>query len=140
MVPIFGHFGLELFVDDLGGAFPLPKEVEDAARANGIKDIKYGKLDDFISEVDALMLTRGLQKGIIDLPKDKEDAVLKLYRPINKEHMKKLRKDAILYMIKPKIFEVERDVDSDQRTNLAVPEPFSEAGLAVLTYLLGIKV
>lgn len=142
MIPILGYFGIDLVIDDLGH-FPLPKEVEDAARKNGIKSLRYDKLDNFIGDVDLLVLTRGLQKGIIPpdkFSKEKEEMVLKLYQPINKEHMKKMKKDSILYMLKPLIFEVERDVDSDPRAAYAQPEPFTEAAMAVMTYLLGMKI
>ena len=49
-----GYLGVDLVIDDLGH-FPLPKEVEAAARQNGIKSIKYDKLDNFIGEVDLLV-------------------------------------------------------------------------------------
>ena len=140
MVPILGFYGVELYIDDLGH-FPLPKEVEEQAKKNGIKKIEYGKLNDILPVVDILLVTRGLQKGIIQLPKDKEEEILKLYKPINTEHMKKMRKDAVLYMIKPRIFEIEKEVDDDPRArSLKEPEPFTECALAVMTYLLDIKV
>lgn len=139
MVPVFGMYGAELFIDDLGH-FPLPKEVEEKAKANGLKGITYDKLDNFISDVDVLFLTRGLQKGIIDLPKEKEEMILERYKPINTEHMKKLRKDALLFMIKPRIFEVEKEVDSDPRATHVKKEPYVEIGAALMTYLLDIPV
>lgn len=142
MVPIMGMFGIDLVIDDLGH-FPLPKEVEDKARANGIKNIRYDKLDNFIGDVDILMLTRGLQKGIIPpdkFPKEKEELILKSYKPINKEHMKKLRKDAILYIIKPRIFEIEKEVDSDPRSAYMRDEPYAAMAAAVITHFLNIKV
>lgn len=141
-VPVLGHFGVDLVIDDLGH-FPLPKEVETAALANGIKSFKYDKLDNFIGEVDALILTRGLQKGIFPegtFPKEKEELILQSYKPINKEHMKKLKNDSILYIFKPRIFEIEKDVDSDPRSVYAGQEPYTEAALALMTYLLGVKV
>jgi len=142
LVPVLGYYGVDLIIDDLG-SFPLPKEVEERALANGLKSIKYDKLDNFIGEVDALILTRGLQKGIIPadkFPKEKEELILKNYKPINKEHMKKMRSDAILYMLKPLIFEVERDVDSDPRATYAQKEPWSAAVAAILSYCLEIKI
>ncbi|MEK7463628.1 MAG: hypothetical protein AAB610_00700 [Patescibacteria group bacterium] len=142
MVPIMGMFGVDLVIDDLGH-FPLPKEVEDKARANGIKGIRYDKLDNFIGDVDILMLTRGLQKGIIPadkFPKEKEELILKSYVPINKEHMKKMKKDAVLYMLKPRIFEIETDVDSDPRAAYAKEEPFVEFAAALITHFLNIKI
>ncbi|MBI2637223.1 MAG: hypothetical protein HYW81_03470 [Parcubacteria group bacterium] len=142
MVPIFGLYGMDLVVDDLGH-FPIPKYVEEKARANGLKDLRYDKLDNFIGDVDILFLTRGLQKGIIPadkFPKEKEEAILKSYKPITREHMKKLRKDAILYMLKPRIFEVEKDVDDDPRAAYSKKEPYAELGAALITYYLGIDV
>jgi aspartate carbamoyltransferase catalytic subunit len=142
MVPVFGFYGMELFIDDLGH-FPLPKEVESEARANGLKGIQYGKLDEFIGTVDILFVTRGLQKGIIPadkFPPEKEELILKSYKPITVEHMKRLRQDAILYMLKPRIFEIEKDVDEDPRAVYAKPEPYVQAALALLTYTLDIPV
>ncbi len=141
MVPIFGMYGMDIVIDDLG-AFPLPKEVEEKAKANGLKGLRYDKLDNFIGDVDVLFLTRGLQKGIIPpdkFPKKKEELILKSYKPITKEHMKKLRKDAILFMLKPRIFEVEIDVDSDPRAAYAKREPYAEMGAALITYYLGLQ-
>jgi aspartate carbamoyltransferase catalytic subunit len=142
LMPIFGLYHMDVVIDDLGH-FPLPKEVEEKAKANGLKGLRYDKLDNFIGDVDVLFVTRGLQKGIIPegkFPKEKEEKILKLYKPINTEHMKKLRKDAYLYMITPCIFEVEKDVFPDPRCIHTKKSPWSEKGLAVLTYLLGIKV
>ena len=142
MAPIMGHFGVELFIDDFG-EFPLPKDVEEKAKKNGLAKLKYDKLDNFISEIDLLIVTRGLQKGIIPedkFPKEKEELIMKKYKPINKEHMKKLSKDAYLDMLTPLIFEIERDVDPDPRAIYSKKEVHSEAMLAVITYMMGIKV
>lgn len=142
LVPILGFWGIELFIDDLGH-FPLPKEVETAAHKNGIKNIKYDKLDNFIGDVDVLIVTRGLQKGIIPagkFPKEKEEMILKLFKPINRSHMDKMKSESVVYMITPLIFEIERDLDSDPRMSHSKPKNYSEVGLAVMTYLLGIKV
>jgi len=142
LVPILGMYGADLYIDDLGH-FPVPKDIEEKARKNGLKDLHYGKLDDFIGEIDILMVTRGLQKGIIPpdkFPKEKEEMILKLYKPITKDHMKKLRKDAILFMLKPRIFEIETDVDSDPRACYSKQEPWNELGAAVAAYYLNIKI
>ena len=142
MVPIFGMYGIDLVIDDLGH-FPLPKDVEEQAKKNGLKSLRYDKLDNFIGDVDILFVTRGLQKGIIPegkFPKGKEEQILKLMRPITKEHMKMLRRDAILYMIKPRIFEVEKDAAADPRAAYARIEPYVEVALSIFTYVLGIKV
>ncbi len=142
MVPLLGMYGVDLYIDDLGH-FPLPKDVEDAAKTQGLKSLKYDKLKNFISEIDVLFVTRGLQKGIIPpdkFPPEKEELILKSYRPISKQDVAKMRQDAVLYMIKPRIFEIDKDVDADPRAVYARPEPFVEVALAVMTYLMGIKV
>lgn len=142
IVPLLGRYGVELYIDDLGH-FPLPKDVEEAAKAEGLKSIKYDKLENFIGDVDILFVTRGLQKGIIPadkFSKEKEDLVLKSYRPIGLADVQKMRKDAILYMIKPRIFEIDKEVDADPRAAYARVEPYTEVALAVLTFLLDIKV
>jgi aspartate carbamoyltransferase catalytic subunit len=142
LIPVMGLYGMELIVDDLGG-FPVPEEIAERAMKNGLKSLTYDKLDNFIGEVDILLVTRGLQKGIIPadkFPKEREEFILKAYKPITTEHMKKLRPDAFLSMITPRIFEIEKDVDADPRATYAQKEPFSEVGLAVMTYLLGIDV
>lgn len=142
LVPIMGLYGIELYIDDLG-EFPLPKEVEERTRANGIKKLEYAPIQNWIGIVDALLVTRGLQKGIISadkFPKEKEDAILKKYKPINMELVSKMRKDAIVYMIKPLIFEIDRAVDKDPRAVYAHPEPYTETALAILTFLWSIPV
>lgn len=142
MVPIFGMYGIDLYIDDLGH-FPLPKEVEEEAKKNGLKSLKYDKLENFIGDVDILFLTRGLQKGIIPadkFPPEKEKMILESYKPITKEHMKKMRQDGVLYMLKPRIFEVEKDVDPDPRAAYSKDEPFTEMGAAMITYYLGINI
>lgn len=142
MLPVFGLFGMEVYVDDLGH-FPFPKDIEEKAKANGLKKLVYGKLDDFIGEVDILFLTRGLQKGIIPpdkFPEEKEELILKSYRVLTTEDMKKLRKDAVLYMLKPRIFEVDPEVDKDPRAAYAQEEPYHEVVAAFITHFLDIKV
>lgn len=142
MLPVLGMLGVEMFVDDLGH-FPFPEEIVKTAKEKGLRGLTYDKLDNFIGDVDVLIVTRGLQKGIIPpdkFPKEKEEQIIKLFQPITTEHMKKLRKDAILYMLKPRIFEIEKNVDSDPRAAYARHEPFVECAVAVMTYLLGIPV
>ena len=142
LTPILGMYGVELFVDDLG-YFPLPKDVEDVAKRNGLKNLTYGKLDDFLAKIDTLLVTRALQVGIIPedkFPKEKQEKIMKSFIPINMTHVNKMREDASIFMIKPLIFEVDREVDSNPRAMYAQPEPWSEIAVAVMTYLLDIAV
>lgn len=142
MVPIMGYYGMKIVMDDLGH-FPLPKDIEERAKKNGLAELRYDKLDNFIGDVDVLICTRGLQKGIIPegkFPKEKEELILKSYKPITTEHMKRLRKDAVLDMITPRIFEIDRSVDSDPRAIYSKKRYFTELVLAVMTHLLDVKV
>lgn len=142
LIPIMGMYKMSLVVDDLGH-FPVPKEVEEQAKANGLKELRYDKLDNFLGDIDVLTVTRGLQKGIIPedkFPKEKKELILKSYKPINTDHMKKLRPDAILSMIPPRIFEIEKEVDSDPRALHSKKTQNVESGLAIMTYLLDIEV
>ena len=142
MMPIFGMFGMDVVIDDLGH-FPLPKDIEEKSKENGLKGLRYDKLENFIGDVDILFLTRGLQKGIIPpdkFPKEKEELILKSYKPITKADVEKMRQDAILYMLKPRIFEVELDAEQDPRVAHVKKEPYAELGAALITYYLGIKI
>lgn len=142
MLPIMGYYGMDVVVDNLG-ILPIPENIVEKAKQNGLKRFEYGKLDDFIGDVDILICTRGLQKGIIpadQFSKGQEEEILKNYKPINPDHMKKLRQDAYLSMLLPLIFEIDRAVDADPRALYMKKEPFTECGLALFTYLLGIKV
>jgi len=142
MMPILGLYGVEVVIDDLGH-FPLPKDIEQKAKDNGLKSLTYDKLDNFIGDVDILFLTRGLQKGIIPpdkFSKAKEEMILKKYKPITTAHMKKLRKDAFLYMIKPNIFEVDKAVDSDPRAMHSKREPYMELATSIISFYLDIDI
>ncbi len=142
LVPIFGLYGVELLIDDLG-YFPLSSDIEERAKQNGLKGLTYAPLDSFIGDVDLLMVTRGLQKGIFPegtFPKEKEELILKTYVPIGLPHMKKLRKDAQLFMITPRIFEIDLAVDPDPRCMHTKHQPYTEACLALSTVILGIEV
>ena len=55
-------------------------------------------------------------------------------------YIRDIRKDAVLTMITPRIFEIDREVDSDPRVIFSKKQYFTEVHLAVITYLLGIKV
>src|SRR3989344_1110388 len=142
LAPILGLYNVDLYIDDLGH-FPLPDDVEKITRENGIKNIMYGKLDEFIGEIDSLLVTRALQKGIIpedEFPQEKQDEIMKNFITLNIDHVQKMREDATVFMIKPLIFEVDKSVDGDSRAVYTKPEPWAECALAVMTYLLGIRI
>lgn len=138
MIKILGYYGVQVFIDDINGNFPLPKDVEEQAMKNGMKSIKYDKLDNFIGEVDWLIIPNAVPT--VHITKKQEAALKKYYKPINTEHMKKLRKDAWLDMVTPCVYEVEKDVYPDPRTVFTKKETNTELTLALMTYYLDINV
>jgi aspartate carbamoyltransferase catalytic subunit len=142
MLPIFGMYNTEVFVDDLGH-FPFPDEVVASATKQGMQNITYSKLDDFIGDIDVLFVTRALQKGIIpddQFPQEKQDQIMAAFKPLSLDQVQHMKPEARVFMIKPLIFEVDKSVDSDPRAAYTQYEPFSEIGMAVMTTLLGIDV
>ncbi|MDP3740975.1 MAG: hypothetical protein Q8R08_01450 [bacterium] len=135
---ILGYYGVEMFIDDLDGNFPLPKDVEEVAYKNGIKSIKYDKLENFIGEVDWLIIPNAVPTVKITPEQDK--ALKENYKPINTGHMKKLRQDAFLDMITPCVFEIEKDVYPDPRAVFTKKEIHTEYALALMTYFLDVEV
>ncbi len=138
MVKVLGYYGAEVFIDNLDGNFPLPKDVEAEAMKNGMKSIKYDKLDNFIGEVDWLLIPNAVPT--VPITNEQKKALADNYKPINTDHMKKLRKDAWLDMITPCVFEIEKDVYPDPRAIFTKKELHTEFALALMTYFLDIKV
>ena len=138
LVKILGYYGVELYIDDLDGHFPLPKDVEETAKKNGMKSIKYDKLDNFIGDVDWLIIPNAVPT--VHISDEQQKALDTYYKPINTGHMKKLRKDAWLDMITPCVFEIEKDVYPDPRAVFTKKEIHTEYALALMTYFLDIKV
>lgn len=137
-VKILGYYGVELYIDDLNGNFPLPQDVEETAKKNGIKSITYGKLDDFIDKVNWLIIPNAVPT--VHITEQQQEVLDKNYKPINTDQMKKLRADAWLDMITPCVFEIEKDVYPDPRTIFTKKEIHTEYALALMTYFLDIKV
>jgi aspartate carbamoyltransferase catalytic subunit len=142
MIPVFGYYNIKLVVDDLGG-FPIPKDVEEKAKSNGLAELKYDKLENFISEVDLLIATRALQKGIItdkDFSKEKEDFIMNNYKVFTMKEINKLKPGAFFDMLTPRVFEVDKTVDSDPRAIYHQYGYFVESALALMTYLMDVDV
>lgn len=138
MIPIMGFFGIDLYIDDLA-LFPLSEDLLALTRKNGIRNITTGKLDEYISELDVLVVTRGLQKGIFkegQFPKEKEEEILKSFRPVDSELMEKMKSDAYLEMIPPRIFEIDTALDSDPRSIYSQKIYYAEAILSMMLHLL----
>lgn len=56
LLPLLGYYGANVFVDDLQGHFPFPKDVAEAAHGNGLGALEYDRLDRFIDRVDWLVV------------------------------------------------------------------------------------
>lgn len=140
MVKILGYYGAEVLVDDIHGNFPLPDDVVGQAKKNGIESITYDQLDNFIEEVDWLLISDAAPMLTNSLT-EKEGAILKrYYKPINTEHMKRLRQDAWLDMVTPIIYEIEKDVYPDPRCIFMKKELHTELAVALMTYFLDVHV
>ncbi|HAZ28970.1 MAG TPA: hypothetical protein DCY48_04330 [Candidatus Magasanikbacteria bacterium] len=137
LIPVLGHYGVDLVIDDLGGKFPIKQETVDAAKQNGLKNLTYDTLDNFIGDVDALILTKA---GGSALSPELTEHVKKTFVPVNREKMKMMRDDAQLVVITPRCGEVNEDVDPDPRSLHMKYAPYREVAVAVVTYLLGIEV
>jgi len=138
LVPVLGYYGMSIAVDDLGH-FPFSEEVVSSAKKKGLAQLSYNTLDDFISEVDYLLVPHALQTGIQssdEVLKKQQEVISKKFKPITKEHMKKLRKDAFLDMVAPRMFEVERDVDSDPRAIFTKKAIHTHAAVALVEHVL----
>lgn len=135
---ILGYYGTEVIVDDLDGNFPVPEDVVDVAKKNGLKSLKYDKLENFIGDIDWLLIPNAVPT--VPITDKQKKALDKHYKPINTSHMKKLRKDAFLDMITPCVFEIEKDVYPDPRAVFTKKEIHTEYCLALMTYFLDIDV
>jgi aspartate carbamoyltransferase catalytic subunit len=142
MLPVMGYYNLEVVADNFG-ILPVPENVITRAKENGLKSFEYDSLENFIGDIDLLICTRGLQKGILSrdqFSEEQEKEVIEKYKPITTEHMKKLRNDAQVMMLFPRIFEIDREVDSDPRAMYMKKMYFEETLLAIMTYVMGIDV
>jgi len=138
MIPIMGFFEIDLYIDDLN-LFPVDVKILETARNNGIKNITIGRLDESIADLDVLVVTRGLQKGIFkegEFSKEKEEEILKTFRPISLEILSKMKNDALVEMIPPRIFEIDTEVDNDPRAIYSQKIYYAEVILAMILHLI----
>lgn len=138
MIPIMGFFEIDLYIDDLN-LFPVDVKILETARNNGIKNITIGRLDESIADLDVLVVTRGLQKGIFkegEFSKEKEEEILKTFRPISLEILSKMKNDALVEMIPPRIFEIDTEVDNDPRAIYSQKIYYAEVILVMILHLI----
>jgi aspartate carbamoyltransferase catalytic subunit len=90
----------------------LPREFIAELKANKVDFEELNNLEEKLSELDVLYMTR-VQKerfaNMADYEKVKDLFILK------KDHLKKLKKNAIIMHPLPKINEIEKEIDSDPR-------------------------
>ena len=137
MIPLFGHYGMEVIVDDLDGKFPVDDATVRKAMDNGLKSLEYGKREDFIGDVDALVLTKA---GGSALTPELAEHVKSSFEPVGNAELAKMKDDAQLVVITPRCGEVLDEVDSDPRSLHMLYTPFQEAAVAMMSYLLGVEV
>ena len=137
LLPILGYYGAKVFVDDVQGHFPFPKDVEEAAHKHGLGSLTYSPFEAFIKQLDWLVVCNAIPTAAIT--EAQRAPVKKHYRAISTRDMKSLRQDAWLDGIPPCVFEIERDVCSDPRTVFTKKEIHVEYVLALMTYLISLK-
>jgi aspartate carbamoyltransferase catalytic subunit len=137
LLPVFGHYGMDVFIDDLGGKFPIADHVVEKAKQNGMKSLTYDSFDNFIEDIDVLVLTKA---GGSALTPELAEHVNKTYNPVGLSEMSKMKDDAMLMVITPRCGEVKDEVDSDPRSLHMKYAPYQEGALAVMTYLMGVDV
>jgi len=137
LLPILGYYGTKVFVDDVQGHFPFPIDVEEAARRNGLGSLTYRPLEEFITQLDWLVVCNAVPTASIT---DAQHAAVKEnYRAICTRDMNGLRKNAWLDGIPPCVCEIERNVLSDPRTIFTKKEIHVEYVLALMTYLMNLN-
>ena len=114
----------------------LPREFIQELKKNGVDFEESRSLEEKLPELDVLYMTR-VQKERFANAKDYEK--VKDLFILKKEHLKKMKKDAIIMHPLPKINEIEVEVDADPRAAY-----FREAQnglyirMALLCYVLGL--
>ncbi len=137
LIPVLGLYGADIVIDDLGGKFPIREEVVARAKQNGLKNLTYDALNNFIGDVDVLVLTKAGGKA---LAPDLSEHVKQTFNPVGLAEMAKMRSEALLAVITPRCGEVKDEVDSDPRSLHMKYTPYTEVAVAVMTYLLDVDI
>lgn len=142
MARAMSHFGVIFYEDAVIPEFQLPKNIFQEVAQNGCQYIQT-KLDNFIGEVDCLIVTEGLPQAGED-PKVMEK-FNQNFSPISQKELDLLKRDAILIIDEPRAMSDGRsvampEVDSDKRESTKEAlESIIYTNMALITYLLNIK-
>ncbi len=142
-VKVFSRFGVKFYEDSVVPEFKLPKYIRKIIKDNNSVYME-SKLNDFIDKVDYLFIVEGL-------PQSGENPELikkfnKAFVPFSKNHLKKIKKTAIVNAFEPRTttdgrLTALKETDNDPRmqTKLLI-EKFNYTTMAIITYLLNIDV
>ncbi|MFA6896065.1 MAG: hypothetical protein WC242_02525 [Candidatus Paceibacterota bacterium] len=143
MIKMLSIMGVTMYEDPVIDEFETPPHIKDFVKKTGGQLIR-GKLEDFISKVDSLIIMEGL-------PQPGEDPGLvekynKLVKIFTEKDLELVKPDAFIQYVTPRILTdgrltVEKEVDKDSR--VIVKDFLREwvyASMGLYTYLLNVKV
>lgn len=140
---VLGRFGVEFIEDSVIPEFRLPEHIQKIVEAAG-STYRQDKLENFIGEVDYLFVIEGLPQSGEDLAL--VDKFNKAFVPFSKEHLAKMRKDAIIDVGEPRATTDGRLValkETDDDPRMVGKEMIGSMifiNMALITYLLGVEV
>lgn len=112
LIPLLNLYPQNTFYFVSPKELELPKEFLDDLKKKKISFKKTQNLEEVLPKVDVLYMTRVQKERFVkmeDYEKVKDDFLLK------KEHLKKLKKDAIIMHALPRVNEIETKIDKDKR-------------------------
>lgn len=114
----------------------LPREFIKELKAQGVAFEELRSLEEKLGELDVLYMTRVQKERFVN---EKDYNKVKDLFIFKKEHLKKLKKDAIIMHPLPKINEIELEVDADPRAAyFRQAENGIYIRMALLPYVLGL--
>jgi len=140
---VLSRFKVTFYEDPVVPELATPEEIKKIVKKNGAKHIT-DKLENFIDQVDVLLVVEGLPQAGED-PKV-VDKFNENFVPINKKHLTKVRKDAIISVGEPRATTDGRlvalkETDNDPRMiEKEMCKNMVYTNMALITYLLNIKI
>lgn len=140
---VLGRFKVEFIEDSVIPEFKLPEHIQKTVEEAG-STYRQDKLENFLGKVDYLFVIEGL-------PQSGEDPALidkfnKAFVPFSKEHLAKMKKDAIIDVGEPRATTDGRLValkETDDDPRMVGKEMIGSMifiNMALITYLLGVEV
>lgn len=142
-IKVLSKFGVEIYEDPIIPEFKLPEHIRNIIAENG-SSYTNDKLKNFIEKIDYLFVIEGL-------PQSGEDPALvdkfnKGFEPITKGDLAKMKETSLIAVHEPRATTDGRlvalkEIDDDPRlTAKKYVNLLIHANMALITYLLGIKV